>query len=87
MRTPGPWTARRRQDGLYNAYAGNTDVALCIRPDDARMIIAAPDMLDLIKRSAHLLAESAEATDRRVLAHRNHLVALIKELDPEYYGG
>lgn len=43
--TSGPWTASPRQDGLYNIYAGPHDVALCVRPSNAALIAAAPDLL------------------------------------------
>lgn len=52
-----------------------------------RIKAAAPEMLDLIKRSTTLLAESTEANEPRVVVHRDHLIALIKKLDPEYFGG
>lgn len=51
-----------------------------------RLKKAAPELLELVKRSAHLFAESAEANEPRVAAHRDHLVAAIKALDPEYCG-
>ena len=45
MRTPAPWTITHRKDGLYNIYAGPHDVALCVRPSNAALIAAAPDLL------------------------------------------
>lgn len=45
--TPGPWVTKERTDGLLNIYncGGVTDVAICVRPRDAGVIVAAPDLL------------------------------------------
>lgn len=43
-------------------------------------------LLDLVKRSAHLLAESSEANQPGVKVHRSKLVDAIKAADPAYYG-
>ena len=43
--TPGPWRIVFRTDGLDNIYAGNTDVALCVRHKDSALIAAAPRLL------------------------------------------
>lgn len=40
-RFPLQWTQHPRGDGLVNLYCGTTAVALCVRPDVARLILAA----------------------------------------------
>ena len=48
--TPGPWETRKRTDGLENIYCAGTDfdVALCAKPVDARLIAAAPELLEAL---------------------------------------
>lgn len=53
---PGPWTASPRQDGLYNIYAGPHDVALCVAPDNAALIAAAPSMLAALQAVEFMLS-------------------------------
>ena len=39
--TPGPWIIKRRNDGLVNLYDGSGvhDVALCMKPQDADLVV------------------------------------------------
>jgi hypothetical protein len=87
--TPGPWTVYENEMLGRDIVSAGSMALVCTQvysPDDARLIAAAPEMLDLIKRSTTLLAETTEANEPRVAVHRDHLIALIKKLDPEYYG-
>ncbi len=49
--TPGPWITKDRKDGLMNIYHadGVQDVALCAKPADALLIVAAPALLEALK--------------------------------------
>lgn len=44
------------------------------------------ELLALVKRSASLLAESHEALEPRVVAHRRNLCDAIASADPKYFG-
>lgn len=47
---PGPWTLVPRRDRYVNVYCGPHDVALAVRPCNAQLIAAAPDMLAALER-------------------------------------
>lgn len=44
------------------------------------------ELLALAKRSAFLLAESHDANEPRVIAHRRSLCDAIASADPKFYG-
>lgn len=48
--TPGPWEARPRRDGLANVYLAGTsrEVALCLRPEDARAVALFPEFIQAL---------------------------------------
>jgi len=55
--TPGPWITKKRTDGLENIYhvAGVHDVALCVKPGDAKLIAAAPELAESVKEAANMI--------------------------------
>lgn len=46
MTTARPWTIKVRTDGLVNIYAGASAVALCLKREDADLIIASVESAD-----------------------------------------
>ena len=64
--TPGPWRAEGWESTIVNDADGNT---LCLMPSsdgtlasakaNARLIAAAPDMLDALRRADHLASIAA----------------------------
>jgi hypothetical protein len=66
--TPGPWRIVERKDGLVNIYAGATEVALCVRPKDARLIAAAPKMLDALEATDIALTNTLQVFGERALS-------------------
>jgi hypothetical protein len=68
--TPGPWRIVARTDGLANVYAGATDVTLCARPRDARLIAAAPDLLEALREIAEMpIPERGDRGQPRLVRH------------------
>jgi hypothetical protein len=55
--TPGPWITKPRTDGLVNIYhaAGVHDVALCSKPEDAKLIASAPELAEIAKEAANMI--------------------------------
>lgn len=58
-----------------------------VPPKEDPLVEVAPRMLAALKRAAHILAEIDQSTAPAVLALRTEIVAVIKEVQPEYYGG
>lgn len=97
--TIGPWhvAENRHEYDIVIRAEGSNPVALCLiggytKPEgaaNARLIAAAPGMLDILKRAAHVLAEvpmSSIEQIERFDALRVSVVEAIKQADPGYYG-
>ena len=49
--TPGPWRIGAIESGMVAIDGANgEDVTVCVSPEDGRLIAAAPDLLDALKR-------------------------------------
>jgi len=48
--TPGPWTVAHKKDAQSLVMSGEKVVATCDSADNARLIAAAPDLLDALTK-------------------------------------
>lgn len=92
--TPGPWVITPASpDAVFAMRQGapySFRVAECLgyrteREANARLIAAAPDMIDAPQHAAHVLAELQNAP--QLLALRVQIIETIKQATLEYYGG
>ena len=64
--SPGPWWfTATEEEGYYVAGAGDKELTNLISREDARLIAAAPDLLELVEAFASFLRDDSRSERRR----------------------
>ena len=90
--TPGPWDYDMGDFSIYQVETSDvvaelfSDHSRAEQEANARLVAAAPELLEALKMAVHVLAELSDATSPHVLPVRRVAVDAIKKAAPEYYG-